>query len=873
MQHNVYTHTLDNGLTILVSPQHSIPKVSMQLWYDVGAKDEQSGQRGIAHYIEHMIFKGTNNLSESEINSIVHKLSGSCNAFTSHDYTGYMFEMPSQHWHKVLPIMAECMQYCTFNTDQLASELRAILQEMRMYRDDYTTTALEQLTQRIFIDHPYHYPIIGYQNELINLDQETITSFYNRFYQPNNATLVIVGDTTVEQAVDYAQQAFGHIPRGHVEHNRNWTHQSDISSYTVTLYRDVQQPTVMLTWEVPGFQAQQNYIWDIISWVLGAGKGSRLYKRLMTDQDLVTDIQTFVYDLFEHGQFVVYLQPRNIEDIQTISNIVMEEITACARGEVTDREIERAQRKTQMDYVSVFEDPERHAYLLGKFYLATGDENALYQYSNYTGDIKSAISQIASDYLRASVMHSTQILPIAEPDKAYFAQMQRDIDEQDTQALEHCARTSDIEADKCVLEIEPEPIKHFDFPKPNVGQLSNGLRVLYYDMPDIDKVEMILDFKAKHFYDPEDKQGRYLFMTELLQEGTQNYTANQLAQEIEDYGMSLQIAPGTIQITALPQDIERGLEILAEIVLRATFDEDAMERVRNRLLSDLDRFWDSPAQCANQVLRDAVYHDHPYHKNVLGTRETISHIQRDDILQAYAEYIVPDQSRISVVGNISDIDIQKVLEDTLKDWTGDAVPDITLPDINPPQARSIDHYINRDQTVLCYGGLSVTRHDKDFDLLLLFDQNFTGGVLDGMNSQLFVLREQSGLFYAAGGSLLAGAGNGPGMILIKSIVSNDRLDQAQEQIEALINDGAQAYTDEAHAESQRAIINTLSDHFATQQQTAQTFVSLDRLGLPFDHFDTRADNISAITPEAVREAASRYLDMQHMITLRVGRIT
>ncbi|MDR3551085.1 MAG: pitrilysin family protein, partial [Candidatus Babeliales bacterium] len=131
---------LSNGLTVLVYETHNIPKVSLQLWYNVGSKDEKSGERGIAHLIEHMIFKGTEKLSESDINIVSHMLSGSINAFTSYDYTGYLFNFPTQNWHEALPIMADCMVNCSFKDEHLNSEMKAVIQELKMYRDDYNST-------------------------------------------------------------------------------------------------------------------------------------------------------------------------------------------------------------------------------------------------------------------------------------------------------------------------------------------------------------------------------------------------------------------------------------------------------------------------------------------------------------------------------------------------------------------------------------------------------------------------------------------------------------------------------------------------------------------------------------------------------------
>src|SRR3990172_3903000 len=151
----VQKKVLSNGMTVLVRPLHMIPKVSLQLWYNVGSKDEKSGEKGIAHLIEHMIFKGTKKLSESDINVVSHMLSGSINAFTSWDYTGYLFNFPTQNWKETLPIMADCMLNCAFKDDHLNSEMKAVIQELKMYRDNYQMSLLEEIMGSIFVDHPY----------------------------------------------------------------------------------------------------------------------------------------------------------------------------------------------------------------------------------------------------------------------------------------------------------------------------------------------------------------------------------------------------------------------------------------------------------------------------------------------------------------------------------------------------------------------------------------------------------------------------------------------------------------------------------------------------------------------------------------------
>ena len=210
-QPHVYKRVLENGMTILVRVVHTLPKVSLQIWYNVGSKDEKTNEKGIAHLIEHMIFKGTKLLSESDINVITHLLSGSTNAFTHYDYTGYLFNMPVQNWHQTLGILADCMQNVSFKDDHLNSEMKAVIQELKMYRDNYPRSLIMELMAALFPDHPYHYPVIGFKQDLFDVHADQLRAFYKKHYWPNNATLVIVGDVDPEDAFAQAKKYFEKI--------------------------------------------------------------------------------------------------------------------------------------------------------------------------------------------------------------------------------------------------------------------------------------------------------------------------------------------------------------------------------------------------------------------------------------------------------------------------------------------------------------------------------------------------------------------------------------------------------------------------------------------------------------------------------------
>jgi zinc protease len=248
----VFKKILLNGLTVLVDPVPTLPKVSMELLYQVGSREEESGEKGLAHLIEHMIFKGTERLSESDINVITHKLSGYTNAFTSHDATSYVFSFPAWNWKEGLVILADCMQNARFDEQMLNSELKAVIQELKMYNDRYAGTLVDQMLSLMFHDHPYHYPIIGFKQDLWSLKRDTLYNFYKKHYVPNNAILVVVGAVDPEDVFRQAEELFGSIPASSSYEKKEHYHGRDLVSKSVTLHRDVKHPICILGTLLPG---------------------------------------------------------------------------------------------------------------------------------------------------------------------------------------------------------------------------------------------------------------------------------------------------------------------------------------------------------------------------------------------------------------------------------------------------------------------------------------------------------------------------------------------------------------------------------------------------------------------------------------------
>lgn len=874
---SVYPHVekrmLDNGLTILVRESHEIPKVSFQIWYNVGSKDELTGEKGIAHLIEHMIFKGTDTLSESDINVLVHKLSGSCNAFTSYDYTGYLFNFPTHHWHEAFPVVADCMTNCLFDDDMLNSEMKAVIQELKLYKDQYERSLMEEMIGMIFADHPYHFPIIGYKQDLWSVAGKDLLSFYKKHYKPNNATLVIVGDVNPDEVVDLANKYFGAIPKdSEYTKKENFFHR-DIASKSLTLYRDVAQPTLAYAFVVPGAVDKRDTALDIFEWILGKGKSSRLYKKLVNETQLVTSVSTGFWNLFDYGIFFILAEPKNIEDASDIERIILAELDDLAKNGISLDEFERGYKKTQMSFYSLLEAIEDQAYAIGHTYLATGDENYVFTSLEQPEEVlKQQIQEIVSSYFRPAVMHKGFVLALPESEKGEWAVLQEESDKEDEKILAARIRSTEVGGAVYAKTVDVQLPAHFNFPKSETMSLSNGLKVLYHNNDMTPKINIILEFKARSHYDPQDQQGLYTFVADMMTEGTRNYTSEELADAIESRGMSLNVYPGGISMKMLEGDFVFGLGILKEVLTNATFPEDEIEKVRDQLLTDIKQYWDEPRSFVSDLVRKALYKDHPYSKQSIGTEKSVSSMTRQDLMDFYKKYISPSGARIAIVGDIEQYDLQNVLETALGDWQGPVVKELDYPQLSPVEKQDVNYPINRDQVVLCLAQLSIARTHPDFDKYLLFDQIFGGGALGSMSSRLFDLREQTGLFYTIRGSLTAGADEQPGMFQVRTIVSLDRLVEAEKVIKETIDNVVDTLTEQDLEEAKAAVVNTLVDNFVSNSDIASTFLYVDRFKFPADYFDNRAAQVEQVTLDEMKQAVKNILASDKIITVRAGRV-
>ncbi|MFH1253920.1 MAG: pitrilysin family protein [bacterium] len=869
----VFKHVLPNGLTILVKPQHTIPRVESHLWYNIGSKDEGQGEQGITHLIEHMLFKGTKNLSESDLNLITHKLSGISNAFTSHDATCYTFRFPSNVWQESLALFAECMQNATFDPQTLASELKAVIEEFRLYQDDYQGLVVEKMIEALWPQHPYRTPVLGLKQDICNIGKEKLLEYYKKHYHPANATLVVAGDVQPDEVFKLAETHFGKIPGKPNYKKHEFLFEPDIQRKTVQLFRDIQVPWCCYFFEIPGLRDGQNYIFDAASLLLGGGKSSRLHKKLVEQTEIAVEVACSIYEFFDRGLFAITVYPKSMSDITEIEQIINLEILELQKKLIADWEMESVKKRAQVDFTTLLEDTEKQAAMIGNLYLATKDESAFEKYMEKIEKLdKKQIQNFFIEYFSPATLNAGYLYPILELDKPKFHKLQAEADKQEAKLLEKLIRSTPVEGGKWVTKVNECKLQKFSYPKLKSFTLDNGLVVTFYNNPTIPSISAILNFKANNLYDEDGVEGCFIFLIRLMLERTKKYDAKKMAQMLETNGIYIGNLNEVITFKCLNQNFEQALDILYQILTQPSFDAQTISKIKHQAINELKEFWDTPLEFIEQITREHIYQNHPYSKNPVGNLKSIPDLTAADLKKCFKKYISPANTNLIIVGDLSNIDLEKTVKKYLGTWNGLEIPDLEFPAIILPKDNGKHINSNRDQTVITIAAPSVSRKSPEYNALAILDVILTGGPGFSSNSRLFDLREKYGLFYAIGGSLVYGAKEEPGLMLIKTLVSHDKVEKAKKLILASINDlGQNGIIQDEFEMAKNMILSSLVENFESNMQTASAFLFLQKFKLDINLFDKMGDTFSIIKIEEVNRVAKKFCRSSCFSFITVGR--
>jgi zinc protease len=418
---DVHKFTLDNGLKVLVKEDHRAPVAVTMVWYNVGSADEPGGITGVSHALEHIMFKGTPKYPLNIFSKTIAAVGGQENAFTNYDYTAYYEKIAASQLPVSFELEADRMQNLLLDKDEFAKEIKVIQEERRLRTDDNPQAlAFERYMAAAHLADPYHHPVIGWMEDLEQLNIIDLKSWYQSFYAPNNATLVVVGDVDANKVHDLAKLYFGNLQRRPDFIRKNQTEPPSLGPKAIEIQAPAKVPMLMFGYTVPSIKTAKKpwepFALDIISNILDAGESSRFAKNLIRGAHVASSVDVY-YDLNARyqTQFIFFGTPSRTRNLNEFKAGILNEINALQRGLVSEKELKRI--KTQIIAQKTFEKDSilGQAMELGLLEtIGVGAESADSYADKINAITPEQIQEVAKRYFNKQSMTQAQLFPLSQ---------------------------------------------------------------------------------------------------------------------------------------------------------------------------------------------------------------------------------------------------------------------------------------------------------------------------------------------------------------------------------------------------------------------------------------------------------------------------
>ncbi len=856
----VLIKTLENGFTILVKETNNTQKVSFRLYYKVGSKDEVDGQRGIAHLLEHMIFLGTYKLSATDIDLICRKFGANNNAHTTTDHTYMEFDVPIKHWHILIPILADCMNNCTLKQEHLNSEFKVVLAEFKKARDNYEAELGRKMTKSLFPLHPYSHPVIGYKNDICTINSPELKAFYTKFYVPNNAVLIVVGNVNSDEVFAACEREFGILEAKPVTTQSHPTIAPG-SPHTIELHRDIMQPYVQIDFKIPPFLKDPRVkLLTLIDSILFNQESGRIVKKLRDEFQVVNSIYSYHDDLLDNSVYSVAFYPKNHEKstFQSIINSIQEELDRLADDGYTTEEMKMACELFEQGRNDCLAYNRCQAEMIAKGYFHVNDPNFAYTFTfKPEEDYKKDMQTFIKTFFQKTNSCIGYLLPASEEEKKAWRSQQEAEDLLDAKILAERPHEKTREEGKYVHMLTLTKDSATNFPEPNTYILSNGLQVLYYRNDDVPTIECGLDFKITGEHKIESSRGTLNMMSLMMKEGgTKTHSGKELKKILAHNAFSLDIGPGLIRSSVPSKSLPQFLDLLYELLATARFEEQELSKIKEWGKTNYKSIFESGSKLANLLHRGLLMNDKAL-KNLSET--AITSVKRQSLIDAYQTYISPSGAVLAIVGDLSAYpELPTLLEKALGKWSKNELKDYARYQAqDTPDSHTMYHYLDRDQAFLSMAKTSVSPKEPAAIALALY------GIL--LHEALLRLREKTGIFYSASAQF-----NEP-FVQIMTRVSPENLDVVRHRIFQTLDSSIETCTEEELSEAKNSVLESVQSQYGSNIGILEYFLYLHKHALPFNQ-SYLLDGIENLTLSTFKEQVKKVIDPASFNTVLVGRV-
>lgn len=873
------TRTLANGLRVYAIRDTSTANVSVQVWYDVGGKNDPKGRSGFAHMFEHLMFKATRDLPAESFDRLTEDVGGYNNASTNPDYTNYYEVIPANHLERLLFAEAERMSSLVVDPKDFASERDVVKEELRLrvLAQPYGKLFYLYFPEVSYSRHPYGRPVIGSIADLEAASIDDVRAFHATYYRPDNAVLVVAGNFDPAQLDQWVDKYFAPIQRpGRPIPRVTVAEPQRTAPTTHTVYEtNTPLPAVMISYPIPADRDPDNAPLTVLNAILSQGDSSRLYQSLVYRQQLAQSVGTFLDSKQGTGAIGIYAILAGGKTVAAGEAALRAEIARLRSTPVTAEELNCAKNQILTTTLRQRETADGKASAIASAVIIDGDAAAAdRQLAEIARVTATDVERVAARYLADSVAATVRYLPAAT---------EADTAKGDKIALAPTVEIADLtppanipvvtpatDAERVPLP-KPGPAVSPNIPTPQTMTLGNGLKLVVVEKHDLPLVAATVLAPAGAASDPVGSAGLTKLTASLLTKGTATRSATSIARDIENLGGSISSEAGWdssfAAVDVKSDQIDKALSILADVAQHPAFAQDEIDRERTQTIDGFEVELKNPAALAPLVAGRAVFGDAPYGHVASGTPKSLKGLTRDAIVAQYRRAWQPVQTTLVVAGDITLAKAKALAEANFGGWQSAAVTARPAATAAFPAPRIIVVDMpGAGQAGVVVARPAIARRDAGFYPGAVSNAVLGGGYSSRLNLEIRVKR---GLSYGAGSQLDARRDGG-----LLGAAAQTKNPSATQVVSLILGEMRKLGADSVatpELDSRKAV---LIGNFGRRAETVSGIAGIVggyvTSGVPLDELGRYIGNVSAVTPEQVRAAAATLLDPAKASIIVVG---
>jgi zinc protease len=875
-------YQLDNGLTLILHEDKSDPLVHVDVTYHVGSGREEIGKSGFAHFFEHMMFQGSENVADEQHFKLVTEAGGSMNGTTNTDRTNYFETVPANQLEKMLWLEADRMGFLVDAVTQEKFEVqRETVKNERGQRVDNRPYGRfsERVSKALYpAGHPYSWPVIGYMEDLNRADVNDLKRFFLKWYGPNNATLTIGGDFDEKKTLELAVKYFGTIPRGPETKMPAKAMVSLDSDRYISMEDNVQLPLIYLSFPtVHGRHADEAPL-DLLSQILGGGKTSIFYKNLQKTQFAVqSGVSHPCGELACTFNMFALPHPASGKTLADLEKIMRDSLAEFEQRGVEQDDLDKVKASMEANTIFGLQSVRGKVSQLASNETFTQSPNYIEQeMARYANVTREDVNRVYKQYLKGkfsvimSVVPNGQIATIASKDN-FEAPLAELVTESETSNDDLALRKAKDTFDRSKIPTA-QANAPVDVPQMWQQETANGIKILGSQSIETPTTSLLLKIPAGHYHEAKEKAGTLSLLAQMLNESTTNNSAEEMAKKLELLGSSISFSAGNeymnVNISSLTKNFDATLALAKEKLLEPAFVESEFARNKSNSIQGILNSKKDAGYLASTAYRELLNDDNVAATPTGGTEETVKSITVDDVKSFHSKFIKPSGAQLIVVSNLQEKEVIKSLS-ILDSWTGIA-PKLTLEIVEPTTKMGVVYLVNKDDAA--QSAIRIGRRGMKEDITGEFYRaNLMNFVLGGaFNSRINLnLREDKGYTYGARsyfwGSKLTGG---------YSATAEVRADATDKSIVEFINE-IKNFQANGITDAELAFMrNAINQGDALKYETPRA--KLRFLGKILEHDLTpkfvadQAEIVEKISAKEINALAAKHLKVEKMLILVVG---